>query len=119
MDEWVATLGARAALPIDAADELAERGFVVLPGPIPAEEMPRLQSAYDSAAESAAAEDVGLGRASTRVTDFVNRGAAFDDVYTWPPALDACRRVIGRPFRLSAMHARTVRAGADAQELHV
>jgi ectoine hydroxylase-related dioxygenase (phytanoyl-CoA dioxygenase family) len=118
MDDWFATLSSRPALPVDAAGELAEGGFVVLPGPILAEAMPRLRAAYDAAVASAAAADVGVGRASTRVSDFVNRGAAFDAVYTWPPALDACRRVIGRPFRLSAMHARTLRPGAAAQELH-
>lgn len=118
MDGWYATLAARRALSADAANELTERGFVILPGPIPMEEMPRLRAAYDTAVARAAAEDVGFGRASTRVNDFVNRGAAFDSVYTWPPALDACCRVIGRSFRLSAMHARTLRPGASAQELH-
>jgi hypothetical protein len=118
MDNVHAALAARRALSEDVAGELAERGFVVLPGPVPREEMPRLQAAYDAAVAGAAAEDVGVGRASTRVNDFVNRGAAFDTVYTWPPALDACCRVIGRPFRLSAMHARTLRPGASAQELH-
>jgi hypothetical protein len=118
MDDSYATLAARRALPADAANELTERGFVILPGPIPTEEMPRLQAAYDTAVARAATEDVGFGRASTRVNDFVNRGAAFVTVYPWPPALDACCRVIGRPFRLSAMHARTLRPGAAAQELH-
>ena len=118
MDDWLTALVTEHSLPADAADELAERGFVVLPGPLPMEAIPHLQAAYDSAFASAAAADVSLGRASTRVTDFVNRGAAFDAIYTWPPALDACCRIIGRPFRLSAMHARTLRAGAFAQELH-
>jgi hypothetical protein len=107
------------ALPTDAADALAIHGFVVLPGPFSAEEVPRLQAAYDCACARAAPADVGIGRTSTRVTDFVNRGVAFDAVYTWPPALDAARRVINGQFRLSALHARTLHPGASAQELHV
>src|SRR4051812_42147185 len=118
MDEWFATVRNQRSLPTLAGDELMERGFVVLPGPIPLDAMPKLRDAYDAAVASAADADVGRGRASTRVNDFVNRGPEFDAVYTWPPALEAGCRVIQRPFRLSAMHARTLRVGAAAQELH-
>jgi len=103
----------------EATNALATRGFVVLPGPFSADELRRLQAAYDSACARAAVADVRIGRASTRVTDFVNRGSSFDAVYTWPPALDAARRVINGSFRLSALHARTLHPGAAAQELHV
>jgi ectoine hydroxylase-related dioxygenase (phytanoyl-CoA dioxygenase family) len=99
--------------------ELTKHGFVVLPGPFAAEEVGPLQAAYDSACARAAPEDVRVGSASTRVTDFVNRGAIFDAVYTWPPVLDAARHVIKNGFRLSALHARTLHAGAPAQALHV
>jgi hypothetical protein len=105
-------------LSAEAADALTTHGFVVLSGPFSAEALSRLQGAYDSACASAAPADVGLGRTSTRVTDFVNRGAAFDSVYTWPPVLDAAKRVINGPFRLSALHARTLHPGASAQDLH-
>jgi hypothetical protein len=110
---------ARRVLPPDGADALAEQGFTLLPGPYSTEELARLQAAYDTECSSAAPGDVGVGRTSTRVTDFVNRGPGFDVVYTWPPALDAARRVVGGPVRLSALHARTLRPGASAQELHV
>jgi ectoine hydroxylase-related dioxygenase (phytanoyl-CoA dioxygenase family) len=43
----------------------------------------------------------------------------FDDLYVFPPLLQACRRVIGRPFKLSSLLARTLRPGSPAQELHV
>ena len=49
----------------------------------------------------------------------MNRGAEFDDLYVFPPLLEACCLVIGRPFKLSSLHARTVRPGTPAQELHV
>jgi phytanoyl-CoA dioxygenase PhyH len=119
MDRLLSMFARRRALPAVAAEELAACGFTVLPGPIAQADIPRLQAAYDAACASADAADVGVGRASTRVNDFVNRGAVFDAVYTWPPALEASWRVIRRPFRLSAMHARTLRPGATAQELHV
>ena len=96
-------------LATDAASELLERGFVVLPGPVPFEQMERLAGAYDAAVASASADEVRIGSTSTRVSDFVNRGGAFDDIYVWPPLLEAAGLVIGRPFKLSSLHARTVR----------
>jgi ectoine hydroxylase-related dioxygenase (phytanoyl-CoA dioxygenase family) len=60
-----------------------------------------------------------VGSTSTRVSDFVNRGREFDGLYVFPPLLDACCRVIGRPFKLSSLQARTLRPHTPAQELHV
>jgi len=37
----------------------------------------------------------------------------------FPPLLEACCLVIGRPFKLSSLHARTVRPCTPAQDLHV
>lgn len=78
-----------------------------------------LADAYDEAINRATGDDVRVGSTTTRVNDFVNRGAAFDAVYVYPPLLEACCRVIGRPFRLSSLLARTVRPHQPAQGLHV
>ena len=104
---------------MDAASELQERGFVVLPGPVPSERMELLADAYTAAVASATGDDIRIGSTSTRVSDFVNRGAEFDDLYVFPPLLEACCRVIGRPFKLSSLHARTLRPRMPAQDLHV
>ncbi len=117
--EWFSTLAAGSELPMDAASELQERGFVVLPGPVPSDRMERLVDAYTAAVASATGDDVRVGSASTRVNDFVNRGAEFDDLYVFPPLLEACCTVIGRPFKLSSLHARTLRPLSPAEELHV
>ncbi|PYP81047.1 MAG: hypothetical protein DMD35_03155 [Gemmatimonadetes bacterium] len=101
------------------ARELHERGFVVLPGPMSAGSMERVSSAYDSIVASAMTDDVHTGSTTTRVTDFVNRGDEFDALYVFAPLLEACCRVIGRDFKLSSMHARTLRPHSLAQELHV
>jgi hypothetical protein len=119
MLDWFSTLAAGSALPTDAALALQNRGFVVLPGAVPSDRMERLTSAYTAAIASATDDDIKIGDTTTRVIDFVNRGAAFDDLYVFPPLLEACCRLIGRPFKLSSLHARTVRPGSPAQELHV
>lgn len=119
MLDWFSRLAAGNELPRDAASELQERGFIVLPGPVPSERMELLVNAYTAAMASAAGDDMKIGSTSTRVSDFVNRGAEFDDLYIFPPLLEACCRVIGRPFKLSSLLGRTLRPRSPAQELHV
>jgi hypothetical protein len=119
MDDGFETLEARRELPAEAAFELQHRGFIVLPGPVPAEQIESLTNAYDAAMSSASGADLRVGSTSTRVGDFVNRGTEFDGLYVFPPLLDACCRVIGGPFKLSSLQARTLRAHTPAQGLHV
>ncbi len=119
MTDWFQTLVATTALPMGAATDLEKRGFVVLPEAVPSIRLDRLSNAYDAAVESARGDDIRVGTTSTRVTDFVNRGPEFDEVYLYPPLLQACCNVIGAPFKLSSLQARTLHAGAPGQGLHV
>ena len=105
MDEWL--------------NDLNDAGFVVIPGPIPSEQLRYVADEYDRALASASGDDIHVGSTTTRVNDFVNRGVTFDPLYIYEPLLDACNKVIAEPFKLSTMHARTVRAHVNAQTLHV
>src|SRR5580765_1701780 len=116
MFDWFSTLAAGSELPMDATSELQEQGFVVIPGPTRPDQ---LASAYTAAVALATSDDIRIGSTSTKVNDFVNRGAEFDNLYIFPPLLEASCRVIGRPFKLSSLYARTLRPHAPAQELHV
>ena len=118
MSDWYGAMVAESRLPSDAARQLDDLGYVVLPGPTIPGGPARLAEAYDRAVSTADPADVSI-RSSTRVHDFVNRGPEFDGLYIHPPLLAACCRVIGRPFRLSTMLARTLESGAPAQPLHV
>jgi hypothetical protein len=106
-------------LPAGAGRELDESGFTVIPGPVPDGELAHLAAAYDAAIAGAASGDVKVGSSTTRVRDFVNRGPEFDRLYLHPPLLKACCRILNEPFRLSTMHARTLRPDMPAQDLHV
>ena len=119
MSDWFSTLAAGNELPAHAASELGERGFVVLPGVVAGESLERLTTAYNEAMALATGDDIRVGSTSTKVSDLVNRGVAFDSLYMFPPLLAACCQFIGGPFKLSSFQARTVRPGAHAQELHV
>lgn len=91
----------------------------MLPGALPGDRVERLAAVYDAAVASADPADMRVGRTTTRVDGLMSRSAAFDGLYVYPPLLEACCRVIGRPFKLSSLRARTLRPGAVAQELHV
>lgn len=119
MDDWFKEIGGGCELPAGALQELLDAGFVVIPGPAASGRLARLARAYDLAVAGAAPPDLSVGSGTTRVHDLVNRGAEFDQLYVYRPVLEACCRVIGRPFKLSTLLARTVRPGAQAQPLHV
>jgi len=117
MDAWLDAV--RGGLSTAELRELEVRGFVVVPGPVRPAGLGQLARAYDSAVVAADSEDVSIGRTTTRVHDFVNRGPEFDELYVHKPALEACCHVLGRPFKLSTMLARTLRPHSPAQDLHV
>src|SRR5262245_32049798 len=110
MDDWHRVIAAASDLPAEAARQLRRSGFVVLPGPALPGGWEALSEAYDRAVATADPADVSV-RSSTRVHDFVNRGPQFDGIYIHPPLLAACCQVIGRPFKLSAILARTLEPG--------
>jgi ectoine hydroxylase-related dioxygenase (phytanoyl-CoA dioxygenase family) len=99
--------------------DLRDVGFVVIPGPVACDRLPQLAATYDAAVASANSDDVKIGSTSTRVRDFVNRSSEFDNLYLYQPMLEACCSIIAQPFRLSTIHARTVRPRMPAQGLHV
>jgi hypothetical protein len=119
MNDWLKEIGSGRELPAGAARELLDSGFVVIPGPAAGGRLARLARAYDLSVAGADPSDVSVGSTTTRVHDFVNRGPEFDELYVYRPILEACCRVIGRPFKLSSLLARTVRPHSRAQTLHV
>ncbi|MEN3334978.1 MAG: hypothetical protein V7641_4343 [Blastocatellia bacterium] len=119
MDDWFKVITSDFELPGDAVQELCDIGFVVIPGPVAAAKLAQLAAAYDAAVSGADPADLSIGSTTTRVHDLVNRGPDFDDLYVYAPILGACCRIIGQPFKLSTMLARTVHPNTPAQSLHV
>ena len=98
---------------------LCDSGFVVIPNLIAPNRLKQLSMAYDSAFATARLGDVRIGTTSTRLNDFVNRGPEFEELSVCRPLLEACRHVIGQPFKLSSMLGRTLHPNAPAQGLHI
>jgi hypothetical protein len=119
MLDWFDVLASGHALSPAEEATLLDDGFLVLPDLVRGEPLEQLRRAYDAAAASAVAADVRVGSATTRISDFVNRGADFDQVYVFPPLLQACCRIIGRPFKLSSLLGRTLRPQTPVSDLHV
>jgi ectoine hydroxylase-related dioxygenase (phytanoyl-CoA dioxygenase family) len=99
--------------------ELDEAGFTIIQGPVPFAKLAQLAAAYDAIVQNASLDDVSIGSSTTRVNDLVNRTPEFDGLYVYSPVLWACCRVLNEPFRLSTMHARTLRPRVPAQKFHV
>ena len=120
-DDWHSIIASKTHLAPDAARELRDSGFVVIPGPVIPGGYEQLSDAYDRAVAKPTPSDVHTSRtgASTRINNFVDRGPEFDNIYIYPPLLSACCQIIGGPFKLSGMRARTLHAGAPAEGLHV
>jgi hypothetical protein len=119
MDDWFSVVDARCELSVGAVQDLCDVGFVVISGKVASDRLAQFAEAYDSAVVCAGADDVSIGSSTTRVNDFVNRGPEFDGLYVYGPVIEACCRIIEQPFKLSTMHARTVRPYSQAQNLHV
>lgn len=119
--DWHDIIATELYLSPDAARQLRDIGFVVIPGPVLQGGCERLSNAFDRAMTMADPSDVRTARngSSTRVDDFVNRGPEFDGIYIYPPLLAACRQIIGGPFKLSGMRGRTLHPGAPAEAHHV
>jgi hypothetical protein len=111
-------IAAQSQLPANVAAQLRDAGFVVIPGPAIPGGIEQLSEAYENAVATADPADVRVA-SSTRVTDFVNRGSEFDQIYVFPPLLAACCLIIGQPFKLSGTRARTLEPGAPIEGLHV
>jgi ectoine hydroxylase-related dioxygenase (phytanoyl-CoA dioxygenase family) len=101
--------------------ELDAVGFCVLRSVVPAAKVERISAAYDRAFATATAPDLKHARSggSTRLVDFVTRGAEFEDLYVLEPVLSACLDTFGPHFKLSSFLGRTVLPGAAEQRLHV
>ena len=105
-------------LPSQSVRQLLESGFVIIPGPTSGDPFNELPTAYDNVMAVAPGPDFKIASTTTRMSDLLNYGSVFDDIYLYPPLLEACSHIIGQPFKLSSFLARTLRAGTPSQELH-
>ena len=102
----------------DSLRELFDVGFVIIRDAINREQLRKLGETYDLMVASARPPDLSIGRTTTRVSNIANYSSDFHQLCVYRPILDACSYVIRQPFKLSTLHARTVRPHSSAQPLH-
>ena len=105
-------------LPRQAVTVLNTDGFLTIPGPLSGDRFNNLAEAYDQVMAKACVLDLNVGSSTTRMSDLLSFNSVFDEVFLYPPLLEACSHFIGEPFKLSSFLARTFRPGTPAQELH-
>lgn len=118
MDSQFERIHAANTLPREAVHMLNRSGFLVIPGPLSGQRFDELAEAYDQLMTPACGPEFKVGTTTTRMSDLLSVNTIFDEVFVYPPLLEACSQLIGEPFRLSSFLARTLRAGTPAQELH-
>lgn len=119
MNDWFSVIGKISELSAQAVQDLNEIGFTVISSAIKSNNLPLVTAAYDDAVCFASSDDKRIGSSTTRVNDFANRGSEFDELYIFPPLVEACYQIIGQSFKLSSIHARTLHPNVQAQELHI
>jgi len=102
VDDQFQQICSGSALSSQSVRQLVESGFVVVPGPVSGDSFNELTAAYDGVIDVAAGPDFKIASTTTRMSDLLTYASVFDDVYLYPPLLEACSHVIGEPFKLSS-----------------
>jgi len=76
--------------------------FVVVPGPVSGDPCNELTAASDEVMAVAAGADFKIASTTTRMSDLLTYASVFDNVFLYPPHLQACGHIIGEPFKLSS-----------------
>ncbi len=105
-------------LPAEVARQLIDFGFVIISGPHSSQRHDQLAAAYDQMMSVATGPNYKVASATTRLSDVLNYGPVFDDIFLYPPLLEACAHIIDEPFKLSSFLARTLRPNSLAQDIH-
>ena len=108
----------RNELSAETVGQLVDSGFVIIRGPHSRERHAQLSAAYDEMMAVAAGPSLKIASTTTLLSDVLNFGSAFDDIFLYPPLLEACAHVIDEPFKLSSFLARTLRPHSLPQEMH-
>lgn len=105
-------------LPAEFVRQLLDSGFGIIRAPHSRERLAELAADYDQMMAPASGPDFKIASTTTRLSDVLNYGPAFDDIFLHPSLHEACAHVIAKPFKLSSLLARTLRPNALAQDLH-
>jgi len=96
---------------------LRQRGFMVIDGPFPIDQIARIAKDYDGSFALTPDAQIKRGRTSTRWGGLV-AVEPFHHIYSHPPLLSAASERIGGPMKLSSFFARTLLPNVAADPPH-
>tara|TARA_B100001250_G_scaffold76730_2_gene62869 strand:- start:6567 stop:7331 length:765 start_codon:yes stop_codon:yes gene_type:complete len=105
----------------DQRQRLDTDGFIILPNVLKAKSLDLVRSQLERLYEKegpGAGIEVHQESGARRLSDLVNKGEVFDQIYTNPRVLACIHHVIGREFKLSSLNARDALPGQGLQGLH-
>jgi ectoine hydroxylase-related dioxygenase (phytanoyl-CoA dioxygenase family) len=100
---------------------LDEDGYCLFHNVMDHEWIVQLRDKYEelmSKEGQSAGMEVHQEKGTRRLSDLVNKGAAFDGMYTHPKILAAVHHILQREFKLSSLNARDAIPGEGHQGLH-
>jgi ectoine hydroxylase-related dioxygenase (phytanoyl-CoA dioxygenase family) len=100
---------------------LDERGYIILHDFIDPEWLSQLQNRFEELIEieqDKAGSEFGSEAGTRRLSDLINKGEVFDQVWMHPKMLAAAYHVIGRDFKMNSINARDALPGEGHQQLH-
>ena len=122
IEEALAELGVTEhTLTAEEKQSLDENGYVVFHNLINETWLKELQDLYESLMEKegqSAGYEVHQEEGTRRLADLVNKGQAFDGVYTHPKVLAAAHHAIKREFKMFSLNGRDAIPGHGNQGLH-
>lgn len=101
--------------------QLDEQGFIMVRNFISQEKVEQLRQRFEEIIEEEgeeAGKEVHQEKGARRISNTMNKGEVFDDIYMHPKLLAAIYHIIGRDFKISAMNGRDVLKGQGLQKLH-
>jgi ectoine hydroxylase-related dioxygenase (phytanoyl-CoA dioxygenase family) len=122
IEEALKELGATPDILSEVEKEaLDQQGYVLLPGIIEEQWLEELRETYEDLMAKEgdlAGIEVHQEAGTRRLSDLVNKGEAFDRVYTHPKVLAAVYHVLSREFKLSSLNGRDALPGYGQQGFH-
>ena len=101
-----------------AVSQLAEVGFLSIPGPFSSERLGALIKTYDDMMAAACGPNFNFGSSTTRMSDLLSFDGIFEEVFLYEPLLAIASRFFEQEFKVSSFLGRTLRPDTPVQELH-
>src|SRR4051812_27281004 len=99
-------------------DEMAETGFIVVPGVFSSEQVEAMRTAIDEVFAREAGTLGGHGEHVRFSVNLTNKHSAFREAVQTPLLMDLLTDLLGDDFILGSLHARATYPGAPLQGIH-